>query len=305
MKASRIFWGSLFLSLGVLFFLKNAFERELTLPSLWRFWPLLIIVVGLLLMIKQAGVRAVLAGAAGLWLGWLIYFVATFGWLHTIVDEDERATDDEALVQEIIEPLPAGLQRATLHVSAAVGKFTVDTTSSALLDARIKSSLVRYELNRTYDDSVVHLRLEETGDVHVKSWCSGEGINTVAVGLSTQPEWDMSFEVGGAHAELDLRELRLTNLSVEAGAASVRMMLGVPQHKMHCKIKAGASTLKLSVPESVGCEIRFDGGFSSKRFEGFHKIREKLYRTDNYETADRKISIVLDAGLSALRVERY
>lgn len=302
MKPSRIFWGMVFITLGGFFLLKNAFDVDVTLSALGKLWPIAIVLLGLLLMFKQVLIRAALAGLVGIWVGWFVFFVVSFGWIHAVFDETEEA---DAIVQEIVEPLEAGVQRATFRLSTGFGRIAVDSTSNNLCVARIKSSLAQYELDRNTDDGEIHLNLREKHHVQFKNLSVGEGVNTLNIALGTQPEWEMYFEIGAAQGEFNLESFRLRELELEAGAATLRVRLGVPERQLRCRIKTGAATLKLSVPESVGCELRYEGGLSSKRFEGFQRVNEKLYRTGNFATAEKKIFLKLEAGLSSVRVERY
>ena len=70
-------------------------------------------------------------------------------------------------------------------------------------------------------------------------------------------------------------------------------------------VDAGASSITVLIPQGVGCSLSVDAALSSKRFPGFTKNEDGLYETDNYRTADRRIEITIDVGVSSLKVERY
>jgi hypothetical protein len=44
---------------------------------------------------------------------------------------------------------------------------------------------------------------------------------------------------------------------------------------------------------------------SSKRLPGFTKVRDGIYQTDNFGTAEKSIRINVEAGVSSVRVTRY
>jgi hypothetical protein len=48
-----------------------------------------------------------------------------------------------------------------------------------------------------------------------------------------------------------------------------------------------------------------DAPLSSKGFPGFAKVKDGTYRTDNYESATRRVNVGIDAGVSSIRVARY
>jgi hypothetical protein len=310
MKPSRVFWGTFFIVVGSLFLIKANIGAMVGGSALLKYWPLVIIALGLGLMIKHAAVRIALAAIAGLWLGWFIFYIASFGWLDdvTVRIEDDKMSD--ALLQEFVEPLPAELHSAHLYVQTPAGKFRMDTTAANLLEARIRSQIGRYKLERVSNDGEIELRLVNkslgnNSSDHITLPRPGDVANRGIIALNVRPSWSMQFDIGAASDELDLRPFKLEKLDLSAGVSSVRLWLPVPDNEMRCKIKAGVATLRISVPETVGCEIRMDGGLTSKRFEGFQRMSDGLYRTDGFPTAARKIRMNIDAGVSTVRVDRY
>ena len=89
------------------------------------------------------------------------------------------------------------------------------------------------------------------------------------------------------------------------GAASLKAKLGSLTDELKFILDAGASSIEIWIPETSGCEIRTDGALSSKNFDDFRKIRSDYYRTDNFESAEKKIYLELDSGVSSLKVKRY
>ncbi len=305
MKPSRLFWGVLFVALGTFFLLGEDFWIDVGWSTVWKFWPLLLVLVGLAMMIKQNLVRNVLAAVAGIGLAWFVYALASFAWLDAIRVDDWESDGGDVLVQEFTEPMPAGFARATLNFDAAAGKFTVDTVLGYTLAAKLRTNIGRYAFDHQLTDSAIRLSLKLEGSVHLKSWRGEKSLNVGEIRLSPVPLWDMNFDVGAANVEFDLRPFRVENVSIDAGAANVCLYLGIPERDMRCRIETGVSTLKVFVPDSVGCEIRLESGLSSKRFVGFEKASDRIYRTDNFAEATKRIFIDAKAGLSTLRVERY
>ncbi|MCZ6777287.1 MAG: hypothetical protein O7D34_12685, partial [Ignavibacteria bacterium] len=70
-------------------------------------------------------------------------------------------------------------------------------------------------------------------------------------------------------------------------------------------VDAGASSITISVPSSAGCEIRYNGGLSRKRFHEFEKVDTDTYRSENFAWSPRKIYIDINVGVSSVKVIRY
>lgn len=304
MKPSRIFWGTFFVALGTVLFIGRNYDLDLGLEYIWKFWPVAIILIGLAVILKSPRLRWILAAAAALLLALVVYGFFNLGWLHWhghTSDDDEESVD----VQEFSEPFIPTIKRATFYLDAAAGKFSLDTTSGELLTAKVNSSIGRYKLERTSANDEVTLHLQPEGDVRIKNWRPNRSMNRVNVKLNAGPVWTMTYEIGAANVVLDLSPLKVEQIRIEAGAASVRLKLGMHPQVTHVKLKAGASTIKLSIPDSAGCEIKIDEGLSSKRFDDFEKISDDTYRTKNFERMARKIFLDAETGVSSIRVTRY
>jgi hypothetical protein len=69
-------------------------------------------------------------------------------------------------------------------------------------------------------------------------------------------------------------------------------------------VNAGASSIRIEVPESAGCRVRVEAPLSGKRLPGFEKVGKGEYETENFSSAEKKISLLLHAGVSSIRVTR-
>lgn len=305
MKPSRIFWSVLLVAFGTLLLVGRNVDFQVDL--LWKFWPLVLVFVGLTMMVKEPRVRRALAGVAGFCAAFLLYGLVTFEWIgpdmHIKFDDDESG-DNSVLVQEFTEPLAPAAKHAIFKFEAAAGTYSIDSGSAELLRANIRSSIGRFVLDResTNDDVQLHLRPERK-NIHIGSFRTI--VNEVDVRLTPAMLWDVELDIGAAKVDCDLSGLQVQKIDINAGAASLKLKLGVPANETHVQIDAGASTARISVPESVGCEVRIDGGLASKKLVDFEKIRDGMYQTANFAQQQKRIYIDADAGVSSLRVVRY
>ena len=104
--------------------------------------------------------------------------------------------------------------------------------------------------------------------------------------------------------DFDLTPFNISKLNIEMGAASLHLKLGVPQNETKIIIDAGASSMNISIPRSVGSEIDADISLSSKKFSGFNKIESGLYRTPNFDVAVKKIFFDISSGVSSIKISR-
>lgn len=306
MKPSRLFWGVLFVLFGTLLLIGRGFTIDFGFDFIWRFWPVAFILLGLAVIFKDQRLKGILAAIAAACLAILLHGLVSFEWLspHFRIEAgDEEEGERGAHVQEFFEPLPSEATRASFRLDAAAGTYVIDTSSDGLMRAKVRSSLGEFSLDRESGDDGVHLHLRPAQHVRIKTL--KHIANKAEIGLSPHTEWDLDLDIGAAHVECDLTKLRVARLDVDAGAATVKLKLGIAPDELHMKLNAGASTVRIAVPEEAGCEVRVDGGLLSKHLVEFDKVSDHIYQTANFNQARKKIFIDADAGVSSLRVVRY
>jgi hypothetical protein len=194
------------------------------------------------------------------------------------------------------------VQRARFRFDSGAGRFEITDTTAELLQASVRSTIGRYHLSRTTRDSVEDLFMELEGDSPVGF---GRVKNSVELRLNTAPLWELNFDVGATELKMDLVPYRIRELMVDCGASSVNLTLGDRADSTRIVIDAGASSVRLRVPRHCGCRVEMDAGMSSKRLREFMRVAEDVYETENYRESSRRILIILDAGVSSIRIDRY
>ena len=176
-------------------------------------------------------------------------------------------------------------------------------TTLPLFAVDARSSVGRYELTREIlgDKATLQLFME---DNHV-SWKGGKLNNAVLLGLNTAPAWDVDLDIGAAEADLDFSKVKLTTLSLDAGAASIKVRLGEQMQDADVSMDVGASNVVIYLPESLGCEVESQTALASTFFEGMTEESEGRYVSPNYHSAPHKVRMRIDGGVSSIKVKRY
>ena len=71
---------------------------------------------------------------------------------------------------------------------------------------------------------------------------------------------------------------------------------------LRVSIDAGASSINISLPRSVGVKLEVDGALTSRNFQDFEMLDGDTWQSRNYDSAVKKIEIDIDAGVSSLNV---
>lgn len=293
MRPGRLFWGTFLVATGVLLLLERADVLPIDLHWYWRLWPLILVFWGISAVAGNRMVSALLAIPSALLLGSLLVGLVNFSWIDAPVS-------DETIIQNLVEPYDRDIERASLTVDAIAGTYVIEQWTPDLIDATLSSRFGSWRLERQNSETSERLRL--TTD-HPR-FRGGGRKSRAEIRLNTAPVWELNLDAGAARLDLDLRNHRVETLRIDAGASEVRVKLGRALDETRVQIEAGVSSIRISVPEEAGCEIRTEVTLASRSFSGFASEGHGMYRTDNFQTSSTKIYMDIDAGVSSVRVTR-
>lgn len=113
------------------------------------------------------------------------------------------------------------------------------------------------------------------------------------------------FSVGAADFVAEnLANLRADRIDVEAGVGEVTLDFGGEwEQDMRVSVSMGLGSLELRIPEGVGVLLEKDSFLTSLDADGFVKDGDD-HVSDNWDTADRRITIEVDAAFGSIRVLR-
>ncbi len=332
-SSNALFWGSFLLAVGLLLMAKTLGWFHIDWGMTLRFWPVLLILAGVSLLLKQSwsGVltalliaiaipSAIINGANKKFDDWQDRGIE-FN-LDDFDDDDDHHHDEYDKRSEsyskdgethFSEPLAAGIIEATLNFGAGAGEFKIEGTTSQLVEADAETEFGNYVMttkrNETTKTSIVDFEMESkdsTNRKRIRIRDLDNMDNHVNMRLSDHPIWSFDMGLGAGKGKFDLSSYKVKKVKIGAGAAEVDLKLGENvENDAEIDIDAGVASIDIEIPESVGCEFRIDGALNSKDLDNFEKISDGLYRTSNYNSAKKKIKISYEGGLSKLEINRY
>lgn len=259
----------------------------------WRFWPLILILLGLEILIGRRSTlaSAIIAVVGLLLIVGLVAAAVYWGWGGV-----GQSGVTESLVQEM-----EGAESATVTLDFAVGELKVRALGDSpdLMDARFSGLPVehRYEVRAGRGD----LQLKSKGGGFVW-WPDAVVENTWDVALSPRLPLILDVDTGVGQATLDLSGLQVTDFSLNAGVGSVRVVMPATGRIM-AVVKAGVGEVVLEIPQGVAARIDADVGLGGLSVDGnrFPRVG-KYYESPEYATADNRIDLRIDGGLGAITV---
>jgi hypothetical protein len=309
MKTKHIFWGLLFVSIGILILLKNLGFIYVDLSNIWKFWPLVIILWGISYFTRNNIVKGIIAALAAVILAITLFafFNSSYNFINNAIfvrdDDFNFSISASTDTSNYTEPYNSNIKYGEFNLNSGAGTFIIDDSTDDLIHAYTQGMKNNYDFssNEMGDKSEITMTMKK----HHYVFNEEHNKNKTLIKLNTSPIWDLNFEVGAAAIDFDFSPFKTENIDIRMGAASLKVKLGnrSPETKFH--LKAGVSSVDILVPESSGCEITCKTALSSKDFDNFEKINSNLYKTDNFDSAQKKIYLDIDTGISSIHVSRY
>lgn len=307
MKQSQIFWGVLFVSLGIMILLFQIFDFSLPFSNIiGYFWPLAIILIGAGFLIKSNFVKLLFSGFAGLGIG-----IVLFGIFSGIMNFDFRflkfknTKSSSGTLNSSFHssPVDSTVKSVKLHFSGGAGSYRVYGITDNLYLLKSDGSSRTFEVQSKNIDGIVNLDIS----MQEFNFDSGEGelSGAVSLGLQQNIPFDLNFELGASKGEIDLKGFLISKLNLEAGASSIKVFLPNPSGKdVPVSITSGAGKITVYIPENSGAKIETDVNLSSTNFDDFTSVNGIL-ANNGYNNSQESYKIMFEGGVSNFTVKTY
>ncbi len=286
------------IGLGVIFLLNNFGIINWNIwNTLWRFWPVLLIVAGLDLLI---GRRSTLVS---LLLALLLVVALGFGVWYL------NAQSPAAMGNLVIQPVeyPAeGVTRASIEIRQQIGELRIAAMSEP--DGLIRGTIALRDgerLTREYSVSngVAYLALHEEGPLRPQ--VNEPSFDNRRWDLRLNPDLPLSLNIsaGVGQTTLDLRRLQVTALDVGTGVGDVIVTLPA-QGVVRATIGGGAGNTTVRIPAGVAARIETSRGLGDLNVAGrFERQSDQLYVSPDYESNPARVDLKVSGGVGSIRIE--
>lgn len=283
--------GIILLIVGIILLLQTTGIIPWTLWfHLWRFWPVLLIAVGVHLILGRR-MPVVAALAVGLLLA------GSAGAAYAFAVQDEPPGLQTVEVNEPLDNLEAADVRMVFGAGELrLGSLPEDSTS--LIEGTLRTPGGEAEVTLTSDNGRGSLVVEHGA----RRWFPGTRAANWDVSLSRTPALSLDVDGGAASMNLDLRDLRVDRLDLDVGAADVQLTLP-SQGETAAAVRAGAANVDVTVPEGVATRITRESGLASFDIDTGRFPRDgNVYESPDYDTAEHRVDLVIQVGASSVTV---
>ncbi len=251
-------------------------------------FPLVLIVLGVLFLLSNLGyIQFDFWGFIGTWWPLILVIVGLDVLIGSLWARNVK-------VQTLALDLGAAAQ-ADVSINFGAGELTIGKAAPGKIVDGTFEGEVRHEAN---PDGRVWLKLEPW------NWW---GWNTRGyrwtVGLTDAVPLKLSLDGGAANSNIDLTDLKLTDLRLKTGASSTVLRLPRAAGKTNVRINAGAAGVKLIVPEGVAARIHSSMALGSNDIDQRRfPLSGRDYLSPDYATAANQIDIQFEGGVGSLTV---
>lgn len=259
--------------------------------DVWRFWPVIIIFFGLSLLSRGSAVLRTISAIIVLFVFFLI--TALLFW--------PANRSDKEFSQTIDVPIDATAQQTDVRLKLGAVDFTLLGETDNALSGVYTSDFVDLQQTASLHDGRHDVTLSmDAGSQWWQFPFGGARKTTLLLRAGRTLPLDLRLDGGAMNADMDFRAIPLKNLDINTGATKLTLTLGDLLEQSDITIDAGASSIDISLPKSVGVALKIDSGLTGKDLPDFRKIDEEHYESENYAAAAKKMDINLNLGASSV-----
>ena len=299
MNRKSIFWGIIIILLGLILLVNN-FQ---ILPwrvwvELLRFWPIILIAIGVDLIFRKSSLSFLQI------LSPLLIIAAIGGAIY--LSQTGQVYKEKSEVFKFHQSLSPDLEQANVEINFGAGILKLRGGSIYLFDGDfITPSWLRPKMRYKATDREGFLELSEEGKRDRFEFGRWGEEHSWILRLNNKTPLTLKIKTGASSNYLDLSSLKVTYLELKTGVSKNEIRFG-SLTSTRAKISAGASQITIFIPRSIGAKIEADTALTSTNLNelGFRKQGD-VYFSNNYSTAENRLELEVEVGVSSIRVEFF
>lgn len=289
----RIVFPLLLIAGGILLLLDRLGIWAISWGSIARWWPLLLVLVGLDLVL--GGTR----------IGRWVLFAMTVALVGAAFYWAPRLEAGRPYVAERFAHPLEGVEKAEVLLQLGVGQLEVTPLPED--SPQLYEASLRYDRRYT---RILHEVSSTEGEVRVslksdhQSWVptsSGQE-NDWEVRLSRRVPIRLEITSGVSRSRIDLTGLSLSRLDFNGGVGEVMVRLS-ERTPYQASIKGGVGALTIQVPQGVEARLRVDGGLGEVSIAPRFEKQGAYYVTKGFREGAQTIEMSIEGGVGSITIE--
>ncbi len=313
MRLHSVFTGFLLIMAGIIVLLINlGYGSWDIIWQIWRLCPLILILIGIKILWR---------GPSSEWFSYIFWFLVSIVIIVLLLmnprgSEPGKTIFDEQQKIIVNRAQYPGITDGKAEINFGGGLLTVNSNTTQWVEGYFGGFKARSQVKNRNNTLMVDLK--QTGHFpgpgwrhhhrdNPRNWDDDGGPNpnfNWEVRLSPDLSWDLVMNTGAAKAEADLSSLRVTNLDLKMGAGDFSLILGDKTDNSRVKINAGASKVKVSVPQGLGVKVISSGALLHTNLGDLDwAFGDHAYTSHEYNRAPKHLTIDLNMAVGDFEME--
>jgi hypothetical protein len=308
MDIRRIRNGAILISAGVVLLLNTMDHLSWSVWfRIFSLWPVALIAIGIELLLKKTRLSFLTI------ISPLLFFAAILGPAF-VFDSDLGITHRTGQAYHWSEELDSTLTEVRTSVRLNAGDLVISSGTDKLISAELdyfeREPIITYEASMLDSSARVSIRDRER---RWREWSFSKGWfhgawdrKSWEIKLTELIPIDLTVYVKASRADIDLSDLRIRVLDLEAKASNAKLRIGNLVDEVSARIESRASKASVSLPEDMALRIENHSNLSSTSFSWFTlKETDDGYETPDFDQAPTKLTLYLEGSLTKLKISRY
>jgi Flp pilus assembly secretin CpaC len=261
--------------------------------SVWKFWPVLLILIGLEFMLGHS------LSFKTLLILLVLVFLIPIGFAINPFTNNPLATEK----LEISEDL-GSLTKAKIIVDMPATNLEIKSTSQSakLIEGTVSFSKAakepEIEKEKSFGQIVFSIKQGMGSGIPFVSSLR----NDIKLNLSPQIPIELQINAGASKQKLDITELRIDYLELNSQASDLEITFG-DSYSSRAKIKSGASSLEIKIPQGVEARIKIDSKVKSASIDERFKEKDGEYKSEGFDKAFTRLDIQIEAVAGSITIK--
>jgi hypothetical protein len=286
-KHTSLVGPSLLIGIGILFLLDNLGYMQWDFWQIIRFWPVLLVVWGLELLLQGRLLGRIISAC-------IILIVILGGTWYLTTHNDLRPSSPIAYLKNDTASFIVTLKPSIAQVS--IDAYT-DSANLIGGDVSLPKGL---HLTEEYTAGN-RARLRLSTQPASRNWWPGQ-TEMWDLKLNGDTLLDMEVDLGVGDLNLNLSDLLVNKLTTDFGIATINIQL--PTEGGHdITIDGGIGTLSLEIPIDTAVRITIDGGIVTKNFPPTYQRSNNVWTSPGYTESDDRVNVFISLGIGTIIVK--
>ena len=283
------------IAIGLVFLLGNyGLIQPVSFLSLLALWPVLLILLGIDIAFARRWPLETL-GAEVVIIGLALVLAATQPNALSLTTFSFGGSSSCRNPASSVSAPRSGMQSYALRVDGGAARYRVSGGASAAVEA-----------SADFDALCLAVRdsTASRGDVRLTQGGTRiGGNNDIEVKLANDLPVSVTVNAGAGELDLDLHDLKVTDVRLNIGASSTSLILPHPTGDVGIRVEGGASSLIVEIPADVEARVTISGGLVSSSTTNPRAARSgNTIETAGYATAKDRVTVSVTGGASSVEV---